>query len=90
MTGEISIRGFVKPVGGVSAKIAAAAHAGARKVIIPKENWQEIYKTLDIEVVPVETLEEALKTALVKVADPVRLEVVSSQPDLLTAAGIKM
>ncbi|KYZ76760.1 Lon protease [Anaerosporomusa subterranea] len=90
MTGEISIRGFVKPVGGVSAKIAAAIHAGARKVIIPKENWQEIYKTMDIEVIAVDTLEETLRHALVKAADPVRLEIVVPQTDLLTAAGIKM
>jgi Lon-like ATP-dependent protease len=90
MTGEISIRGFVKPVGGVSAKIAAAIHAGARKVIIPKENWQEIYKTMDIEVIAVDTLEETLRHALVKAADPVRLEIVVPQTDLLTAAGLKM
>ena len=90
MTGEISIRGFVKPVGGVSAKIAAAAHAGARKVVIPKDNWQEIYKTMNVEVVAVETLEEVLKHSLVKAADPVRLEIVAPQSDLLTAAGIKM
>lgn len=90
MTGEISIRGFVKPVGGVSAKIAAAAQAGAKKVIIPKDNWQEIYKTMEVEVVPVETIEEALKYSLVKTGEPVRLEIVQPQQDLLTAAGIKM
>ncbi|MDU4962430.1 MAG: ATP-dependent protease LonB [Sporomusaceae bacterium] len=90
MTGEISIRGFIKPVGGVSAKIAAAVHAGARKVIIPRENWQEIYRNMAIEVIAVDTLEEALKQALVKTTDPVRLEIVAPQPDLLTAAGIKM
>lgn len=90
MTGEISIRGFIKPVGGVPAKIAAAIHAGARKVIIPRENWQEIYKKMDAEVIAVDTLEDALKNALVKTADPVRLEIVAPQPDLLTAAGIKM
>lgn len=90
MTGEISIRGFIKPVGGVSAKIAAAAHAGAHKVIIPRDNWQEIYKTMDVEVIAVDTLDEALKNALVKATDPVRLEIVAPQNDLLTAAGIKM
>jgi Lon-like ATP-dependent protease len=90
MTGEISIRGFIKPVGGVSAKIAAAAQAGARKVIIPKENWQEIYKSMAVEVIAVDTLEDALKHALVKTADPVRLEIVAPQTDLLAATGIKM
>ncbi len=61
MTGEISIRGLVKPVGGVSTKMAAAKQAGAKRVIIPKENWQELYKDAGVEVVAVETLEEALK-----------------------------
>ncbi|AZR73377.1 ATP-dependent protease LonB [Anoxybacter fermentans] len=67
MTGEVSIRGLVKPVGGIVAKIEAARRAGARKVIIPQENWQEIFKKIDdIEIVPVSNLEEVLQHALVK------------------------
>jgi Lon-like ATP-dependent protease len=90
MTGEISIRGLVKPVGGVSAKIAAAKQAGARRVIIPKENWQELYKTIGVEVVAAETIDEVFKGALVKVGDLCRLEVLAPKHDYLTAAGIKM
>ncbi|MBP2644995.1 MAG: lon2 [Firmicutes bacterium] len=89
MTGEMSIRGFVKPVGGVTAKIAAAKQAGAHKVIIPKENWQEMYKDAGIEVVAVETLSAVFENALVKLNDVRRLELFTSPPDLLTAAGIK-
>lgn len=89
MTGEISIRGLVKPVGGVSAKVDAARQAGARRVIIPKENWQEIYANMDIDVIPVETIDEVLEHALVKTSDVRRFEVVP-QPDLLSAAGVKM
>ncbi len=44
MTGEVSIRGLVKKVGGVSAKIEAAKRAGVKKVLIPEENWQNSYK----------------------------------------------
>ncbi|MDR3565358.1 MAG: ATP-dependent protease LonB [Negativicutes bacterium] len=90
MTGEVSIRGLVKPVGGVSAKIAAAKQAGARRVIIPKENWQELYKDIGIEVMAVETVEEALKSALIKTNDVYRLELFTPRHDLLTAAGVKM
>lgn len=88
MTGEISIRGLVKPVGGVSAKIAAAKQAGAKRVIIPHENWQDLYKNMDIEVIPVETLQEVLKFAMVKTGEPVRLDVVSAMPKVLAAAGV--
>ncbi|MBO8168762.1 MAG: ATP-dependent protease LonB [Thermoanaerobacteraceae bacterium] len=66
MTGEVSIRGVVKPVGGIVAKIEAARQAGVKKVIIPKENWQEMFKQFkDIEIVPVERLEEVMEHALV-------------------------
>ena len=41
MTGEVSIRGLVKPVGGIVAKVEAAQQPGARKVIIPAENDQK-------------------------------------------------
>jgi len=65
MTGEVSIRGSVKPVGGVSAKVEAARRAGAKKVLIPKENWQEIFQTMEgIEVIPVTRLEEVFRHAL--------------------------
>lgn len=67
MTGEISIRGYVKPIGGVVAKIDAARRAGARRVIIPQENWQEMFKEYtDIEVIPVTTMEEVIQHAFVK------------------------
>lgn len=66
MTGEISIRGLVRPVGGVPTKIEAAVEAGAEVVIIPKENWQEVFRTYEqVKVVPVEKFEDALRFALV-------------------------
>ncbi|MEW6541873.1 MAG: ATP-dependent protease LonB [Bacillota bacterium] len=67
MTGEVSIRGLVKPVGGVVAKIEAAAKAGAKRVFIPAENFQELYRTYgETEVVPVAHLSEVLAGALIQ------------------------
>ncbi len=64
MTGEVSIRGLVKPVGGVAAKVEAARQAGCTRVIIPQENWQESFARLPgIRVVPVERLDEVFALA---------------------------
>ncbi|ADL08499.1 ATP-dependent protease LonB [Thermosediminibacter oceani] len=65
MTGELSIRGFVKPVGGIVAKIEAARRAGAKTVIIPKENWQDLFKTMDVKILAVDRIEEVIEHALV-------------------------
>jgi Lon-like ATP-dependent protease len=68
MTGEVSIRGLVKPVGGIVAKVEAARLAGARKVIIPKENWQDAFGALTeegVEVVPVTHIQEVIAQAVV-------------------------
>ncbi len=66
MTGEVSIRGLVKPVGGIVVKVEAARQAGAEKIFIPVENYQEIFKEyVGVEVIPVERLEEVIRAALI-------------------------
>ncbi|MEK3645890.1 ATP-dependent protease LonB [Aeribacillus sp. FSL M8-0235] len=66
MTGEISIHGNVKPIGGIIPKIKAAKMAGAKKVIIPEENMQSILKTIEnIEIIPVRSFQEVLDCALI-------------------------
>lgn len=71
MTGEISIHGFVKPIGGVLPKVKAAVKAGAKKVIIPAENMQSILAEFEgIEIIPVNHLREVLEIALKKEETP--------------------
>lgn len=60
MTGELSIRGKVKPVGGVAAKVEAAKIAGINKVLVPKENWQEMFNDIGIEVIPVDDIGQVI------------------------------
>ncbi|MFH1916514.1 MAG: ATP-dependent protease LonB [Nanoarchaeota archaeon] len=68
MTGSLSVRGEVLPVGGVSAKVDAAIDAGMKKVIVPKANLQDIVvdkeRLAKIEIIPVTTIAEVLKEAL--------------------------
>jgi Lon-like ATP-dependent protease len=80
MTGEVSIRGFIKPVGGVVVKAEAARQAGVKKVLIPKENWQECFGQFsDLAVIPVESLDEVFRHALFK----------RNRGDYLVATGVE-
>lgn len=85
MTGELSIRGLVKPIGGVVAKVEAARQAGCKRVLIPRENYQQIFKTMDIDVIAVDRLSEVLDKAIVAELQSTNSAV--PQTDLLTAAG---
>ena len=88
MTGEVGIHGKVKPVGGVVAKVEAAFQAGATKVIIPKENWQEIFGGLNgLEVIPVESVDEVLHHAL-GIEVSTLTEASGIQPDVMPPASV--
>jgi len=69
MTGSLSVRGEVLPIGGVSYKIEAAIDSGIKQIIVPKSNMQDIVidenKLKKVKIVPVEYLEEVLEHALV-------------------------
>ena len=68
MTGSLSVRGEVLPIGGVTAKIEAAVEAGIKRVLVPKNNLNDIILDpkikSEIEIIPVSTIIEVLKEAL--------------------------
>ncbi len=69
MTGSLSVRGDVLPIGGATYKIEAAAKAGIKRVIIPRSNLDDVliedrYRQM-VEIVPVDHIEEVLQSALV-------------------------
>ncbi len=71
MTGEITLRGKVLPVGGIKEKILAAHRAGIKTVILPRENEKDLREIpesvlKDLEIVLVETMDEVLDVALVR------------------------
>ncbi len=70
MTGEVSIRGEVKPVGGVPAKLEAAAEAGIERVLIPDSNWQDSFGDLNLEIIRVSRIEQVIGLAMVERNEP--------------------
>ena len=89
MTGSLSVRGEVLPIGGVTAKIEAAASSGIKTVIIPRANLQDVllddkYQDM-VKVVAVDSLDEVMQHALIKHEHKESLvERLSSVIDILT------
>ena len=89
-TGEVTISGEVRPVGGVREKIMAAQAAGATQVLIPLANWEDSFSEFQVEVIPVETIREAVSYAFPEQAE---MPFISREParpvkqEQLSAAG---
>ena len=89
VTGEVSVRGLVKPVGGVPGKVEAAEHAGLTKVLIPMENRLERFEHTTIEVLPISTLDEALDAMLLPaetVSNEAQIDLPAAMPAAVMAA----
>ena len=70
MTGEITLRGRVLPIGGLKEKTLAAYRAGIRTLVIPEENRKDLEKIPDyvldkFRIVPVKEIQQVLKTAII-------------------------
>ncbi len=76
MTGEITLRGRVLPIGGLKEKLLAALRGGVKTVLIPQENEKDLEEIPDnvkegLEIIPIETADEVLTRALVEPVEPV-------------------
>jgi len=75
MTGEITLRGHVLPIGGLKEKLLAAHRAGVKEVLIPRENVRDLellppHVREDLDLVAVESMDEVLARALVDACGP--------------------
>jgi ATP-dependent Lon protease len=79
MTGEITLRGRVLPIGGLKEKLLAAARGGIKTVLIPEENAKDLTEISDaikggLEIVPVSRMDEVIARALVRKPEPIEWE----------------
>ena len=95
MTGEITLRGRVLPIGGLKEKLLAASRGGIKTVLIPEDNAKDLTEISDaikggMEIIPVSRLDEVVAKALVRVPTPIVWEEdtkVPVNPDGDEAAG---
>ena len=76
MTGEVTLRGSVLPIGGLKEKLLAALRGGIKTVLIPKENVKDLAEIPDnvksgLEILPIDTVNDVLKVALVRQPEPI-------------------
>jgi ATP-dependent Lon protease len=76
MTGEITLRGRVLPIGGLKEKLLAALRGGIKTVLIPEENAKDLVEIPDsvkggLDIVPVSRMDEVLARAMVRTPDPI-------------------
>jgi ATP-dependent Lon protease len=85
MTGEITLRGRVLPIGGLKEKLLAASRGGMKTVLIPEENAKDLVEISDsikkgLEIVPVSRMDEVLARALVRPLEPIEWDEEKAKP----------
>jgi ATP-dependent Lon protease len=85
MTGEITLRGRVLPIGGLKEKLLAAHRGGIKTVVIPEENAKDLVEINDsiksgLDIIPVSRMDEVLKHALVRMPEPIVWEETAAKP----------
>jgi len=98
MTGEITLRGRVLPIGGLKEKLLAALRGGLARVLIPRDNEKDLAEIPDnvkrgLEIVPVSTVDEVIANALTRVPVPIEWsepadDAVAGTPGKEDASGV--
>jgi ATP-dependent Lon protease len=92
MTGEITLRGRVLPIGGLKEKLLAALRSGIKTVLIPQENAKDLAEVPDnvksgLEIIPVSTVDQVLALALTGAMTPIALVEEDELPELPPPSG---
>jgi ATP-dependent Lon protease len=95
MTGEVTLRGRVLPIGGLKEKLLAAARGGIKTVLIPEDNAKDLTEISDaikggLEIIPVSRMDEVIAKALVRQPQPIEWEEdakVPAKPDATDEAA---
>src|SRR5712672_2280500 len=85
MTGEITLRGRVLPIGGLKEKLLAALRGGIKTVVIPEENAKDLVEISDsvksgLEIIPVTRMDEVLARALTRMPEPIEWDEEKAKP----------
>jgi len=92
MTGEITLRGRVLPIGGLKEKLLAALRAGIKKVLIPEENAKDLAEIPDnvkrgLDITTVSTVDDVLKHALVRMPEPIEWDEAKAEAHRASLSG---
>ena len=92
MTGEITLRGRVLPIGGLKEKLLAALRGGIKKVMIPEDNVKDLAEIPDnvksgMEIIPVSRMEQVVEVALVRKPEPIQWDEEAEEAARAAAAG---